>query len=165
MKKIISLILAVLMIFSVTAVAAFAEDEARKPIKVTFVYDIADSNGIAVGTTKVIYVDYEEDFTSKAPKDTYISDGYKYYITGWETAQYGVPGTVYEKLPKIAQNDLITDITFKACYSVEKFTAGGVIEDVAGDIFGDSTLNFFSYIMEQLKTWFAQFILFLRNFA
>ena len=163
MKKIISLILAVLMIFSVTAMAVSAADEAQKPVKITFIYDAADSNGLAVERTKVIYVDYGEDYTKQAPKDTYVSDGYKYFISGWEIAGSS-DRKVYENLPVIGQNDGITELTFKAAYGAEEITAGGVIGDAAEEILGGETVAFFEYLMQQLEVWFGKFILFLRNF-
>lgn len=162
MKKIISLILVVLMVFSVTAIAVSAADE--KPVKITFVYDTADKYGLAVERTKVIYVDYDEDYTKEAPKDTYISGGYKYYISGWETDNYGPDGMIYENLPTIPAADGITEITYKACYAVEEVTAGGILGDAAEGVLGESTMAFFEYIVEQIKVWFGQFILFLRNF-
>ncbi len=165
MKKIISLILAVIMIFSVTAVATFAADEAEGPVKITFTYDGPDKNGLPIPKTKVIYVQYDEDYTSKAPKETYISGGYKYYIEGWEAVGYG-DGTIYSKaLPKISKGDGITEVTFKACMGAEVATAGGMLGDAAEDILGENTINFFNYIIEQLRLWFGKLILFLRNFA
>ena len=165
MKKIISLILAVLMVFSVTAMAVSAADETTKPIKITFVYDSADSNGKAVEAEKVIYVDYGEDYNKEAPKDTYIDGGFKYFISGWETEDYGPKNYIHTSLPVVPATDTqIKEIKFRACYDVEKVTPGGVVEDAAESLLGESTVEFFNYIVKQLELWFGQFILFLRNF-
>lgn len=172
MKKILSLILAVVMIFSVTAVAAFAAEETQKPVKVTFIYDDADSSGLPVEKTTEIYVDYGEDFNSQVPEGTYYIKGddgktYKIYTDLWSTDTPGYSGTLFEKghFNAFDANDLITEITFKASMATKEVTAGGVIEDAAESILGESTVTFFSYIIEQIKVWFSQFILFLRNFA
>ncbi len=173
MKKIISLILAVLMIFSVTAVAAFAAEESQKPVKVTFIYDDADINGrLAVTKTKEIYVDYDEDYNSKIPVGSYLVEGddgktYKVYTALWSTDRAGYNTTLFEKgkFPVFGKNDGVTEITFKADMASEEVTAGGVIGDAAEGILGESTVNFFSYIIEQIKLWFGKLILFLRNFS
>ena len=111
MKKLISLILAVVMIFSVTAMAVSAADEATKPVKVTFIYDKADIKGIPVPETKVIYVDYGENYTKDAPKSTYIAAGWKYEIVGWTTTDVGPADRVWVNLPTIAEGDGVKEIT------------------------------------------------------
>ncbi len=159
MKKIISLILAVIMIFSVTAMAVSAADETQKPIKVTFKYDKDDGKGIAIPAEKVIYVDYNEDFTKKAPQETYIQGGWKFYIEGWSTDDYGPAGKVYTKLPTIPESDGITEITFTAQTGAEEVTVGGVIGDAADTILGEDTVSFFTYIIEQIKVWLGKLLL------
>ena len=163
MKKIISLVLAVIMIFSVTAMAVSAADETTKPIKVTFVYDADDGKGLAVPREKVVYVDYGENFTKKAPKDTYISGGYKYFIEGWSTDTYGPKGTVWVNLPTISESDGIKEITFNAQMGAEEVTVenviGGAAEDVVNGIFGESTMSFINYIIEQIKVWFNKLLM------
>ena len=173
MKKIISLILAVLMIFSVTAVAAFAEGEteAQKPIRITFIYDDADINGIAVPKTKEIYVDYGEDYNSRVPEGSYRVKGedgktYRIYTDVWSSDKAGYDTTLFEKgkFPVFGANDNVSEIVFKAEMASEEVTVGGVIEDAAEGILGESTVNFFNYIIEQLKLWFGKLILYIRNF-
>lgn len=162
MKKIISLMLAVIMIFSVAAMAVSAADETTKPVKVTFIYDGDDGKGLAVPKETVIYVDYGENFTSKAPKATYISGGWKYYIVGWTTDDYGQAGTVYENLPTIPEGDGIKEITFHAEMGAEEVTVenviGGAAEDVVNGLFGESTMDFINYIIEQIKVWFGKLL-------
>ena len=172
MKKIISLILAMLMIFSVTAVAAFAEGEAQKPIKVTFIYDDADINGIAITKTKEIFVDYGEDYNSQVPEGSYIVKGddgknYSIYTDVWSSDKNGYNTTLFEKgnFPIFGENDPVTEIVFKAEMASKEVTVGGVIGDAAEDILGESTMSFFNYIIEQIKLWFGKLILYIRNFT
>ncbi len=172
MKKIISLILAVLMIFSVTAVAAFAEGETQKPIKVTFIYDDADINGIAITKTKEIFVDYGEDYNSQVPEGSYIVKGddgknYSIYTDVWSSDKNGYNTTLFEKgkFPIFGENDPVTEIVFKAEMASKEVTVGGVIGDAAEDILGESTMSFFNYIIEQIKLWFGKLILYIRNFT
>ena len=128
MKKIISLLLAVVMIFSLTATAAFAAD---KPLKVTFLDDRGD-------VMKEIYVDYGENYTSQAPTDTYVDEGYMYSIGGWEANLPAFKGTILEKLPAFIEADGITEVTYRAVYDVEPFTPDNVIGDVVDNILGQN---------------------------
>ena len=171
MKKIISLILAVIMIFAVTSVGVFAADETQKPVKITFIYDDADISGTAgMEKTKVIYVDYEEDYNSQIPNGVYYTteDGerYKYFTGTWETTTPGYNTKLYEKghFPKFAANDGITEITFKANMEVEKVTVENVLGGAAEEVLGESTMAFFNYIIEQIKVWFGKLMLYIRNF-
>ena len=163
MKKLISLILAVVMIFSVTAMAVSAADEATKPVKVTFIYDKADLKGIPVPATEVIYVDYGENYTKKAPKSTYIAAGWKYEIVGWTTTDVGPADRVWVNLPTIAEGDGVKEITFHAEMGAKEVTPDGVVEDAVEDVvdnlFGESTMAFINYIIEQIKVWFGKLLL------
>ena len=171
MKKIISLILAVIMIFAVTSVGVFAADETTKPIEITFIYDDGDltgSNGIE--KTKVIYVDYDEDYNSKVPYGSYLTKGndgetYKVFTGTWETTTPGYT-KLYEKghFPSFSALDGVTKITFKANMETEKVTVESVIGGAAEDVLGESTVAFFEYIIEQIKVWFGKLMLYLRNF-
>lgn len=158
MKKIISLLLAVIMVFSFTATVAFAADDASKPITVTFL----DDRGSVL---KEIKVDYGEDYTSKAPTDTYIDEGYKYSICGWEPDLPAFKGQALVKLPVFIEADGITEITFKAVYDVEPFTPDNVVEDVVDGILGENTTNLFSSFIQLIKDFFQQFIMYLMNFG
>jgi hypothetical protein len=166
MKKLISLILAVIMIFSVTAVAVSAADETTKPVKITFVYDEDDGKGNGVPRTKEITVNYGDNFTSKAPKGSYTHAGWKYTICGWTTEGYGKPDYVYDKqLPTVSEGDGITELTFYAVYDAKEVTLEGVVgdttEDIVNGLFGDSTMTFINYIIEQIKVWFGKLLLLL----
>ena len=68
------------------------------------------------------------------------------------------------KFPVFGANDNVSEIVFKAEMASEEVTVGGVIEDAAEGILGESTVNFFNYIIEQLKLWFGKLILYIRNF-
>ncbi len=163
MKKLISLILAVIMIFSVTAMAVSAADDTQKPVKVTFVYDKDDGKGFAVPAKSVIYVNYGENFTNQAPTATYISGGWKFYIEGWTTEGYGKPDTVWVNLPVIDEGDGIKEITFSAVMGSKELTPEGVVGDAVQDavngIFGEQTMSFINYIIEQIKVWFGKLLL------
>lgn len=155
MKKIVSILLAVVMIFSLTATVALAAD--AKPVKITFL----DDRGAVM---KEINVAYGEDYTSKAPVDTYIDGGYKYFISGWESDHPALKGQVFEKLPVIAEKDKITALTFKASYSVVEVTPDNVIDGVVDGIFGENTTDMFGSLIELVKSFFQQFIMFIMNF-
>lgn len=158
MKKIISLLLAVVMIFSLTATAAFAANDANKPIKITFLDDRGD-------VMKEIYVDYGENYTSQAPTDTYIDEGYKYSIGGWEANLPAFKGMILVKLPSFVEADGITEVTYKAVYDVEEFTADNVIGDVVNGVFGENTTDLFSSFIQLIKEFFQKIIMYLMNFA
>ena len=170
MKKIISLLLAVIMIFSVTAVGVFAADETQKPVKITFIYDDADVKGLAVEKTKVIYVDYGEDFNSQVPTGVYYANEgdarYKYYTDVWATEKAGYSSTLWEKgkFPVFNEADGVKEITFKAQMGVEKVTAENIIGGAAEEILGTDTMAIFNYFIEQIKVWFGKLMLYIRNF-
>ena len=158
MKKIISLLLAVVMIFSLTATAALAAGDADKPIKITFLDDRGD-------VMKEIYVDYGENYTSKAPTDTYIDEGYKYSICGWEANLTAYKGIVLTKLPTFTEIDGITEVTYRAVYDVEEFTADNVIGGVVDNILGENTTNIFSSFIQLIKEFFQNLLMYLMNFT
>lgn len=155
MKKIVSLLLAVLMIFSLTA-TAFAADDASKPLKIIF----TDERGYVL---KEINVAYGEDYTSKAPEDTTIDGGYKTYITGWESDLQ--PGVVMTTLPVINAADGFTELTFKASYTTVEVTAENVIGGVVDEILGENTTDLFTSFIQLIKEFIQQFIMYLMNFG
>lgn len=142
MKKILSLVMVLAMLFTLGTVA-FAADE--KPITVNFVID-----GELV---KSIQVDYEEDFNSQAPDiRREISNGIKYEFGGWETTNKYYNSTIYETLPVIEEGTPIYEITFTATYTETEYDG----EEFAEDIFGENTVAGF-------KTVWAGFIEFLQK--
>lgn len=159
MKKIVSLLLAVIMVFSLTATAALAADES-KPVTITFL----DDRGSVL---KVINVAYGESYSGQAPTDTYIDDGYKYSICGWESDLAAFRGQVLtnDNLPVVNAGDDITELTFKAAYDVEPFTPDNVIGDVVDGIFGENTTDLFGTFIQLIKDFFQRFIMFLMNFG
>lgn len=158
MKKIISIILAVVMIFSLTATVAFAADDASKPVKIIFL----DDRGSVM---KEINVAYGEDYTSQAPKDTYYDEGYKYSIFGWSSTHPAFSGTVLTKLPKVDSTDGITELTFKAVYDVEEVNTENVVGGVVDTLLGDNTSDLFSSFIQLIKEFFQKFIMYLMNFT
>ena len=171
MKKIISLILAVIMIFAVTSVGVFAVDATTKPITITFIYDDGDITGTnGIEKTKVIHVDYGEDYNSQIPYGSYLTkdnDGvtYKVFTGTWETKTPGYT-KLYEKghFPIFTEIDGVTEITFKANMDTEPVTLGNTLGGAAEEILGESTMAFFNYIIEQIKVWFGKLMLYIRNF-
>ncbi len=142
MKKVLSLVLALAMLFTLGTIA-FAADE--KPITVNFV--------IGGELVKTIQVDYEEDFNSQAPDvRREISNGIKYEFGGWETNNYYYTGTIYEKLPVIEEGTPIYEITFSATYTETEYDG----EEILGDIVGDDTIAGF-------KSIWASFLAFLQK--
>lgn len=158
MKKLISLLLAVVMIFSLTATAAFAADDTSKPIKITFLDDRGD-------VMKEIYVDYGENYTSQAPTDTYVAEGYIYSIGGWEASLSAFKGTVLVNLPTFVEADGITEVTYEAVYDVKEFTADNVVGDVVNGVFGENTTDLFSSFIQLIKEFFQNILMYLMNFA
>ena len=153
MKKIVSILLAVLMIFSLTATAFAAND-----VKVTF----TDERGYVL---KEITVAFGEDYNAKAPEETTIDGDYMTYISGWESDHAAFKGTILTKLPVINKKDGITDITFKAVYTTEEITTENVVGGVVDNIFGEDTSDMLSNLIATIKAFFQKFILFLINFT
>ncbi len=176
MKKIISVLLVVLTVFSFTATAVFAEDatETRKPIAVMFF----DDNGTTqVGET--IYVDYGEDINQYADRLTFTHpditiDGTKYRVVhdGWEILNVkAYAGEVFGKgkLPTFGATDNIKEpIKIKAKYKEYEKTLGNEIESGLEKLpGGDVVLNageFFTTIIELIKKWVMQFALYINAF-
>lgn len=154
MKKIVSILLAVIMIFSLTATMALAADD----VKVIF----TDERGNVI---KEITVDYGEDFNAKAPQDTYVDDGYRYFISGWETNHPAFKGTILTTLPVIKSGDGVKEITFRACYDVEEITTENVVGGVVDTIFGEDTTDMLSSFIAAIKAFFQGIILYLMNFS
>lgn len=147
MKKIISLILALTMIFTL-GLTAFAVEE-EKPVKVNFKID-----GEVV---KTIYVDYGEDFNSQAPSiKKEISGGIKYEFSGWDCDNKYYAGTIYETLPVISETTPVYELTFTATYTETKYDGEEIVDDIIGGIIGDDALS-------GLKTLLDEFIAFLKT--
>lgn len=124
MKKVLSLVLALAILFTMGTLA-FAADE-EKPITVNFV--------IEGEVVKSIQVDYGEDYNSQAPDiRREISNGIKYEFGGWETNDYYYGGTIYETLPVIEEGTPIYEITFKATYTETEYDGEEIFEDIVGD--------------------------------
>lgn len=151
MKKVLSLVLALAMLFTMGTLA-FAADE-EKPITVNFVID-----GEVV---KSIQVDYGEDYNSQAPDiRRVISNGIKYEFGGWETNDYYYGGTIYETLPIIEEGTPIYEITFKATIGETVYDG----EEIFEDIVGDSAAAGLKSIWEGFLAFIQQVILYIAAF-
>ena len=150
MKKVLSLVLAMVMLLALGTVA-FAEEE--KPITVNFEID-----GEIVKTIKV---DFDEDFNSQAPDiRREISNGIKYEFGGWETLNYYYTGTIYETLPVIEEGTPIYEITFIATYTETEYDG----EEIAEDIFGENAVAGFKTIWAGFVEFLQKVILYLAAF-
>ncbi len=142
MKKILSLVMAVVMLFSLSAIA-FAADE--KPVTVHFVID----NEVV----KTITVDYGEDYNSQAPDiRREISGGIKYEFGGWECDHKYYSGTIYESLPVIDEDVPVYELTFTATYVETEYDGEEIVKDIIGD---DATMN--------LKALWDEFVKFIQT--
>lgn len=151
MKKVLSLVLALAMLFTMGTLA-FAADE-EKPITVNFV--------IEGEVVKSIQVDYGEDYNSQAPDiRREISNGIKYEFGGWETNDYYYGGTIYETLPVIEEGTPIYEITFKATYTETEYDG----EEIFEDIVGDSAAAGLKSIWEGFLAFIQQVILYIAAF-
>ena len=170
MKKIISILLVVLAIFSLTVTAAFAEGEtAQKPLKITFY----DDNGTTV--KEVIYVDYGFDYNHLAPKfDSYTLqfDGVEYKIVheGWTIMNVKYYKDQYlpiGNLPVFAETDGVTEVKVKAQYKAYENTIENNIKDTVENLPGGELItnagSFFSNITSLLKSFFEKFLGFIQS--
>ncbi len=150
MKKVLSLVLALAMLFTMGTIA-FAADE--KPITVNFVID-----GELV---KTIQVGYGEDYNSQAPDiRREISNGIKYEFGGWETDNRYYGGTIYENLPVIDEDVPVYELTFTATYTETEYDG----EEILGDIIGDGAVSGFKTIWESFIAFIQQIILYIAAF-
>lgn len=144
MKKVISLILVLTMLFSFGTMV-FAAEQDEKPIKINFVIDGK--------VEKTIYVDYDEDYNSQAPNvKKSISNGIKYEFAGWECDNKYYKGAIYTNLPVIKETVPVYELTFTATYSETEFDGEEIITDIIGDD-----------MMSSLKTIWDEFLVFLKT--
>ena len=170
MKKIISILLVVLAVFSLTATAAFAESDPSKPVTVYFY----DDNNVVV---KVINVGYGENYNDKAPTlDSYIieaGDGTKYKVVhdGWSITNL----KTYENeiislgnLPIIYDLDKVTEVHVVAEFKVYENNIQNNVQDAIEKLPGSEIItnasDFFNSIISLIKTWFMNVMLFLAAF-
>ncbi len=142
MKKVLSLIVALTMLFSIAATALAADE---KPITVHFV--------INEEVVKTITVDYGEDYNSQAPDiRREISNGIKYEFGGWEADHRYYSGKIFETLPIITEDVPIEEVTFTATYTETEYDGEEIITDIIGD-----------NAMTSLKTVWQEFLKFLQT--
>lgn len=151
MKKIISLLLAAMMIFSLACVASA---EGEKPITINFV--------VEGETVKTIQVDYDEDYNSQAPViRTQISNGMKKEFGGWE-CNNKVYNKIYSSLPVIPDGAPVYELTFIATFTEEPYDGEEIVEDIIGDdamvglrTIWDSLLAFLQQILLIFSSFFV----------
>lgn len=165
MKKIISILLVVITVFSFTAMMASAEEATTGDVKITFYSDKADAHGT------VVYVNYGDDINKVAPKyKNQVSGEYIIVHTGWESNHPFYAGQVIDKgnIEVIAANSGIKEISFTAVYDSEKNNVQNKVENAFEDTpVGDAILNasgIFETLINLVKKWFMSFALFLNAF-
>lgn len=144
MKKLISVLLAALMIFSVFSFSASADFE-LPPDAYTITFALADNNGDPIQPYLRTVVMYEGVELAPAAKlcepDSYVgADGLTYYFVGWKDIDTGVVRTS-DYLPKISR-----DATYTAVFEPEPDDGGG-----------QTLLQFFRSIFERLNIIFEYF--------
>lgn len=176
MKKIISILLVVLTLFSFATVA-FAEGEtAKKTYTVTFVYSTKDKEEV-----KTIPVEYGTDLDTVAPKvESYVhpsdnkilvkfecwttdfpglNDQEFYDLPTLEEVDGNVDGIRFEAKVKYLENNLQNNVEDKFDETLDNLGVPDVTETFAN--FGE----FFTKIVDLLKMWFTQFVFFLTSFS
>lgn len=166
MKKLISLLLSVLMIFTLAAMSVSAAEETTAPAEEKIKVIFQDDNGSVLDE---IEVSYGEDFTKKAPTvKGYVAEGFKYSHSGWQIEDYvgviaanKVPTNWVKSLPVFDEDDgdYVEEVTFKALYAVKPYDGEAVLED----IIGEGTVNYFQVLYERFVAFVNELILFLRN--
>ena len=176
MKKIISILLVVLTVFSLAVTMASAEETTG-----TFVVEFYDDNGTTLKDTITVY--YGEDFNAKAPNfDSYsatMSDGtkQKFVHEGWMIMNYNTYAGRYipkGNLPKLGATDKVPAVLkIKAQYKNYEDNLQNNVQDSLGNIVdsipgGSETFtsisDFFSSFVSLIRNWFMQVALFLNAF-
>ena len=166
MKKIISILLVVITVFSLTAMMVSAEETTtQKPIKVTFYYDKVDTRGT------VVYVDYNENINNVAPDyDDQKANGFIIKHIGWDTdlAGYEAETITLGNIPVIPENSRITEITFTGVWQEKPDNTETKVESAVDGILGEGTTLDISAFLERvislLKNWVMSMTLFLKTF-
>lgn len=166
MKKVLSVVLCVLMLFSAFSVLAFAA-EPVKSITVRFVVNgeevkkvmVAPGEDLNQYAPKTPTKD-SETITDKDGKEIYT----KYEFYGWESSE---DKTIYEEgsLPKATVKEgesALKTITFYAQFT-EKPMEG--VEDVIDDIIPTSLTDFFKALYEKIVYYIQYFLLLLKGFG
>jgi hypothetical protein len=172
MKKIISILLVVLTLFSFATVA-FAEGEAAAATyRVYFVYSTADGE-----QTLPVDVAFGTDLDTVAPEiKSYVhpsDDTLLVKFSHWTSDSYSAGEEIHD-LPKFDVKDGDYDgIRFVAKYEYVpndlKNNVEDKVEDVLGDILPEGNplegiSDWFTTITELLKKWFSLFVFYIQSF-
>ena len=174
MKKIISVLLVILAVLSLSTVA-FAADDAATTGKVTIIFEYNLANAKTQITT--IEVPYGTDFNNlvpDAPDYVHPDDPTtKMYFDHWYVK--GQDELIYEFEP-IKATDGITEIKYNAGYLPKPNTPENDAKDQYEDFKENLKENipgveafegigdFFTRLVELLKSWFSQFMLYVYAF-
>lgn len=179
MKKIISVLLVILAVLSLSTVAFAADDAAATTGKVTITFEYNLEDGKA--DVKTIEVPYGTDFNDLVPKaENYVHPGdstqkmfFKYWYNKDHPHYDGVTITTFEP---INATDGITEIKFYAYYQPLPNTLENNKQDALDDLKENlkDTIpgveafegigDFFTRLVELLKSWFSQFMLYVYAF-
>ena len=173
MKKIISLLLVVLSIFSFATVA-FAEDTTTAEQTVTVYFEYNNEDGTArIDEIQVKYGVDLDTVAPKAPNFVHPNDSStKMYFLYWTTSHNAYKDQQLENLPAIGANDNIKEIKFVAYYEPRENNIQNNVQDAIGNI-TDSITNpeaiegvgdFFASLVELVKKWFSQLFLYFQSF-
>lgn len=171
MKKIISILLVALTLFSFATVS-FAADEATTQEKpVTVIFEIYDSEGNLKYVT--VGVDYEEKIpVPETPSWVHPDDKtQKMFFAYWTTTHKGYPDVI-NNIEPIKANDGIKEITFTAWYEPRENNIqnnvqegfGNIVDNLPGADAFEGMGDAFSTIIELIRKWVMQFVLYIRAF-
>lgn len=179
MKKIISVLLVILAVLSLSTVAFAADDAAATTGKVTITFEYNLENGDSKVTT--IEVPYGTDFNALVPKaEDYVhpkDPTKKMFFSYWYTKDHNkYKDELITNFEPISATDGITEITFYAWYEPKdnnvQNNAQGALDDlkenlkdtIPGAEAFEGLGDFFTRLVELLKSWFSQFMLYVYAF-
>lgn len=172
MKKIISILLVALTVFSFATVS-FAADEATAQEKpVTVIFEVYDSEGNLKYVT--VGVDYEEKIpVPETPSWVHPSDStIKMFFTHWTSTHSSYKDQLIENILPIKANDGIKEITFTAQYEPRENniqnnvqdSIDNIVENLPGADAFEGIGDAFSTIIELIRKWIMQFTLYIQAF-
>lgn len=178
MKKIISVLLVILAVLSLSTVAFAADDAVATTGKVTITFEYNLENADSKVTT--IEVPYGTDFNALVPKaEDYVhpkDPTKKMFFDHWYSKDYqSFKDPIYNFEP-INATDGITEITFYAWYEPKdnnvQNNAQGALDDLKENLKDtipgveafEGIGDFFTRLVELLKSWFSQFMLYVYAF-
>ena len=173
MKKLISLLLVVLSIFSFTTVA-FAEEATTAPQTVKVYFEYNNEDGTArVDEFDVAYGTDLDTVAPKAPNFVHPNDSTtKMYFLYWTTNHNAYKDEQLTNLPAIGATDNIKEIKFVAYYDPRENNVQNNVQDAFDQITGNLPTtetfeglgDFFTTIVNLFKKWFEQVFAYLQSF-